>query len=337
MHTNTFTHRPSNTQTLLHTNPFTHKPFDTETLWHTEAATRGPHLHTDPLTHKRLHSYTNTLLHPTSVTSQFFLSFWRSTLISCERVAPGQVGTSKIANFPQFLTIDHHFVRRGLLQDKSGTRKIAIFPQFLTIDPHFVRKGCSGTSPAQEKSQFYLSFWRSTLISCERVAPGQVNSQFYPVFADRPSFRAKGLLQDKSGTRKIAIFPQFLTIDPHFVRKGCSGTSPAQEKSQFFLSFWRSTLISCERVVPGQEKPQFYLSFCQSTLISCERVAPGQVNSQFYLSFCRSTLISCERVAPAQEKSQFYRSFCRSTLISCERVVVSWLAAGTTLGLKRER
>ena len=44
-----------------------------------------------------------------------------------------------------------------------------------------------------------------------------------------------------------------------------------------------------------------------------------------------------ETVCPAQVKSQFYRSFCRSTLISCERVDVSWLAAGTTLGLKRER
>ena len=155
-----------------------------------------------------------------------------------------------------------------------------------------MRKGCSRTSPAQVKSQIFFSFWPSTIISCEGVAPGQVrhkknrnfssvfdhrpsfragqvrhkkNRNFSSVFYHRPSFRAKGLLRDKSGTRKIAIFPQFLAIDPHFVRKGCSGTSPAQEKSQFF------------------------------------------------------------------------RSFCWSTLFSCERVDVSWLAAGTTLGLKRER
>ena len=115
---------------------------------------------------------------------------------------------------------------------------------------------------------------------------GKKNRIFSSVFDHRPSFRAKGLLQDKSGTRKIAILPQFLTIDPHFVRKGCSGTSPAQEKSQFYLSFWRSTLISCERVAPGQVNSQIYLSFCRSTLISCERVAPAQVKSQFYLSFC---------------------------------------------------
>ena len=197
LHTNTFTHRPSNTQTLLHTNPFTHKPFDTETLWHTEAATRGPHLHTDPLTHKRLHSYTNTLLHPTPVTSQFFLSFWPSTIISCEGVAPGQVRHKKKRNFSSVFDHRPSFRAKGLLRDKSGTTKIAILPQFLAIDPHFVRKCCSGTSPAQEKSQFYLflaidrhfvrkccsgtspaqeksqfylSFWRSTLISRERVA-----------------------------------------------------------------------------------------------------------------------------------------------------------------------
>ena len=64
-----------------------------------------------------------------------------------------------------------------------------------------------------------------------------------------------------------------------------SGFSPHQ-KSQFYLSFCRSTLISCERVAPAHDKSQFYLSFCRSTLISCERVAPAQVKSQFYLSFC---------------------------------------------------
>ena len=206
LHTDPLTHR----QKLLHTNPFTHEHFDTETLWHTEAATHGPHLHTDPLTHKRLHSH------------------------------PFTSNTSYIAILPRFLHIEPRFVQNSC----SGTSKIAILPQFLCIDPHFVRNGCSRTSPAQVKSQFYLSFWRSTLISCEMVA----HRNFTSVFDDRPSFRAKGLLQDKSGTSKIAILPQFLTIDPHFVRKGCSRTSPAQVKSQFYLSFWRSNLVSCERV-----------------------------------------------------------------------------------------
>ena len=122
---------------------------------------------------------------------------------------PFTSNTSYIAILLWFLHIEPRFVRKGC----SGTSKIAILPQFLRIDPHFVRKGCSRTSPAQVKSQFYLSF------------------------DDRPSFRAKGLLQDKSGTSKIAILPEFLTIDHHFARKGCSRTSPAQVKSQFYLSF----------------------------------------------------------------------------------------------------
>ena len=57
--------------------------------------------------------YTQTLLH----TSQFYFSFWRSNLISCERD-----------------------VRKG----RAGQVEIAILPQFLPIEPHFVRKGCAG-------------------------------------------------------------------------------------------------------------------------------------------------------------------------------------------------
>ena len=171
-------------------------------------------------------------------------------------------------------------MRKGCSRTSPAQVKSQFYISFWRSILHFVRKGCSRTCPAQVKSQFYISFWRSTIISCERVAPGQVrhksNRNFTSVFDDRPSFRAKELLQDKS----------------------------AQVKSQFYLSFCRSTLISCERVAPGtspaQVKSQFYISFWRSTLISCERVAPAQVNSQFYLSFCRSTLISCERVAPGQ-------------------------------------
>ena len=99
------------------------------------------------------------------------------------------------------------------------TREIAILPQFLAIEPHFVQKVARDafkiiilrqffgdrtsfrakklrSDKRKSKSHFYLSFWRSNLISCERVAIGQV---------------------------QIAILPQFLTIEPHFVRKGCAG------------------------------------------------------------------------------------------------------------------
>ena len=55
------------------------------------------------------------------------------------------------------------------------------------------------------------------------------NRNFTSVFAHRPSFRAKGLLRDKSGTSKFTIFPQFLTIDPHFVRKRRKSIAPATQ------------------------------------------------------------------------------------------------------------
>ena len=62
--------------------------------------------------------------------------------------------------------------------------------QFLTIEPHFVRR----VAPDTLKSQFYCRFWRSNLISCERVATKVSKSQFYC---------------------------SFLTIEPYFVRKSC--------------------------------------------------------------------------------------------------------------------
>ena len=89
----------------------------------------------------------------------------------------------------------------------------AILPQFLAIEPHFVRKGCAGqlangnfTSVFGDRTSFRAKklrldtmesqFYRSNLISCERVARDNLQT---------------------------AILPQFLAIEPHFVRKGCAG------------------------------------------------------------------------------------------------------------------
>ena len=105
------------------------------------------------------------------------ICFWRSNLISCERVAWDDL---QIAILHQFLAIKLHFVRKGC----AGRLEIAILHQFLAIEPHFVRKGCAGG--------LYLSFWRSNLISCERVARDDL---------------------------QIAILPQFLATELHFVRK----------------------------------------------------------------------------------------------------------------------
>ena len=138
----------------------------------------------------------------------------------------------------------------------------------------------------------------------------------------------------------VAIFPQFLTSNVHFVRKGCDGhlsrnfswvfdvQRPFRAKGlratpqsrNFSLSFWRPTSISCERVARDTSKSDFFLSFWRPTSISCERVARDTSKSQFFLSFWRPTSISCERVARDASKSQFYLGFGRPTSISCERV-----------------
>ena len=227
--------------------------------------------------------------------SQFYLSFWRSNLISRERV------------------------RR-----------------------HFC------------KSQFFRSFWRSNLIWCERVAIGPVKSQFYRSFwrsnltrqgsparlqiavlpqilAIEPHFVRKGCAR----TREIAILPQFLPIEPHFVRKGCAGRFANRNFAVFGdrTSFRAKVLHSDKR----KSKSQFYLSFWRSNLISWEKVATGSEKSQFYFSFWRSNLILCERVAPGPEKSQFYLSFWRSNFVSCERVVFRAVSLALPRAFKREK
>ena len=123
--------------------------------------------------------------------------------------------TIEIAILPQFLTLEPRFVREGFIRHTwnrnftsvfdtrtsfrakgltfpLGTLEIAILPQFLTLEPRFVREG------------FIRHTW---------------NRNFTSVFDTRTSFRAKGLTFPL-GTLEIAILPQFLTLEPRFVREG---------------------------------------------------------------------------------------------------------------------
>ena len=112
----------------------------------------------------------------------------------------------------------------------AGQLEIAILHQFLAIELHFVRNG-SRDKRDDLKSQFYFSFWRSDVISCERVRGTTCKSQFYFSLAIEPHFVRKGC----AGQVEIAILPQLLAIEPHFVRKGCVsrrlvGTAPRLQK-----------------------------------------------------------------------------------------------------------
>ena len=142
-------------------------------------------------------------------------------------------------------------------------------------------------------------------------------------------FDTQTLLQKHFHTQKLFEHRRFYT-------KKRLHTETGPVKSQVYLSFRRSKLISCERVAPDTYKSQFYPSFWRSNLISCERVRRTLCKSQFYFSFWRSNLISCEKVATGTRKSQFYLSFLRSNLVSCERVAFRAVSLALPRAFKRE-
>ena len=74
--------------------------------------------------------------------------------------------------------------------------KIAILPQFLAIEHHFVRKGCARTS-ADENRNFTTVFGDRTSFRAKGLRPDPSNRNFTSAFGDRTSFRAKGLRSDK--------------------------------------------------------------------------------------------------------------------------------------------
>ena len=230
----------------------TQKPFATQKL--------RP---TDPI-----YIYTETLLH----TNPFTLKHFYTQKLLHTHTHP----------FAHTLLHTNTFTHRPSYTQTETFTQTLLHTDTLTQKPFDTQK-LRHTDPIYTQTLLHTNAYTLTLTPF--YIQHQLNRNFTSVFAHRPSFRAKGLLQDKSGTSKIAILHQFLRIDPHFVRKGCSRTSPAQVKSHFFFSFCASTLISCERVAPGQVKSHFFFSFCASTLISCERVAPDTLKSQFFLSF----------------------------------------------------
>ena len=139
--------------------------------------------HTDAFTHRSFHTQHTEALY-TQKKSQLYLSFWRSTLISCGK---GCNGNPEIAFLPQVLTIEPRFARKGC----AGHLEIAILPQFLVIgEPCFVRKGCGGHLEIAILPQFLAIEPHFVRKGC---AGRLGNRNFTSVFGDRTSFRAKGL------------------------------------------------------------------------------------------------------------------------------------------------
>ena len=86
-----FLHKRFYTQKLLHTDTFTRRNFYTQTLLHTDTLTHSTQkllsrrVYTDAFTHRSLHTqHAEALYTQKKLQFYFYLSFWRSTLISCE-------------------------------------------------------------------------------------------------------------------------------------------------------------------------------------------------------------------------------------------------------------
>ena len=282
LHTEAFTHRRFYTQTLLHTDPFIHKRFYTQTLYtqmlaHTiEIAILPQFLTLEPrfvregfIRHTWNRNFPSVFdtrtsfcawrVHPAHLKSQFSLSFWHSNLVLCVK---GSSGTLEIAILPQFLTLEPRFVREGFIRHAWNRNFTSVFDTRTSFRAWRVH-------PDNLKSQFYLSFWHSNLVSCERVDVSTrhaCKSQFYL------SFWHSNLVlcvKGSSGTLEIAIFPQFLTLEPRFVREGFIRTT---WNRNFTSVFDTRTSFCAWRVHPAHLKSQFYRSFWHSNLVSCERV-----------------------------------------------------------------
>ena len=160
LHTDAFTHRHFYTQ---------HRKAFTQTLLHrrfyTDAFTQML-LHTEAITH------TQKLCTHTKKKARFFkVSFWLSTLSSCEGVTT------------QFLAIEPHFVRKACAGRLEWTRS---FTQFFMIEPHFVQKGCGGRA--------------RTSFCAKRIARDRFKSHLYRCFWPVPTKRHQQPVRTKRGS-----------------------------------------------------------------------------------------------------------------------------------------
>ena len=166
LHRNTLTHKPIYTQRLLHTEGFTNRHFYTMTLLHTDAFTHRRSLHrercyTQNLLHTLLH--TNTFTHRHFYTHTFthkHFSFYTETLVHTNLFTHKDFYTQKVLHTTLLhrCTFTHkHFYTQTSLHRNARTHK-----------PLCVR---------------------------QKLLQHTKNRNFTSVFADRPSFRAKGLLR----------------------------------------------------------------------------------------------------------------------------------------------
>ena len=295
LHANTFTYRRFYTQTLLPTDAFTHRRFHTQKLLHTETFTHRRFytqklLHTDAFTHRRF--YTQTLLHTNTFTHRGFYTQnlshteafthkhfhtqrpdpWNRNFTSVfgDRTsfrAKGFAGTFANRNFSAVFGDRTSFGVKGLRSDPWNRNFTAVFGDRTSRDK--VRRHVC-------KSQFYHRFWRSNLISFERVAPGPEKSQFYLSFCLSNLISCERVAPD---ALQIAIL-QFLAIEPHFVQKCCTRTSANQNRN-FTSVFGDRTSFRGKRLRRAARNRNFTSAFSDRTSFCAKGLRPDPRNRNF--------------------------------------------------------
>ena len=146
----------------------------------------------------------------------------KSELISILKNVRFTRRTHEHRNFPSVFGDRTSFLAKGLSRHTQNRNFIPVFGDRRS----FLAKGLRPT--LQNGNFTSVFFWRSNIVSRERVVAAHSKSQFNFSFCDRSSFLAKGLrptLQNRS----------FTSV---FRAKGLS----------FHFSFWRSKLVSSERI-----------------------------------------------------------------------------------------
>ena len=145
LHKHTLTHRRFDTQKPLHTNAFTHRRFYTQIRFTHARFYTQTLLHTaftHAFTHRRFYTQIRfTHAHTLSHTNAFtHTRFQTQTLLYTDAFTHRHLYRNEIVhrNFSSVFDVQRPFRAKGL----RLTSKIAIFPQFLTSNVHFVRKGC---------------------------------------------------------------------------------------------------------------------------------------------------------------------------------------------------
>ena len=257
LHADTFTHRHFYTHTLVHADAFTRRHFYTHMLWHKETYTQQKLLHTDGFTHRRF--YTQRLLHTEDFTQQ--------NLLHTDGFTHRRFYTQRLLHTEDFT--HRSFYTQMLLHTEDCAHRSFYTDAFYT------------------NAFTHRSFYTQTPLHTETFTHRRFDTRHFDT-------------EHTEAFKQTLLHKRFYT-DAFTHRNFHTQHTEAlhtQKTLQFYLSFWRSTIISCEKVATGTRQSQFDLSFWWSNLISCERVARDDLNSHFYLSFWRSNLISCERVAP---------------------------------------